>query len=135
MENTKEIESILQMKNLYFEKITFQRGETVETKLTPEFKTEYRKLEGTLFEVKLFCRILAGEKPLLELILVGVFDNQSKDPEEVEELNKINTVSIMFPYMRAEVSLITAQPNFPAITLPVFNINALLNPELLENKE
>lgn len=135
MENTKEIESILQMKNLYFEKITFERGETVDTKLTPGFKTEYRKLEGTLFEVKLFCRILAGGKQLLELVLVGVFDNQSNDPEEVEELNRINTVSIMFPYMRAQVSLITAQPNFPAITLPVFNINALLNTEPIENKE
>lgn len=127
MENIKEVESILQLKNLYFEKIIFEREEKVSEELTPQFRTEYREIEGTVFEVKLFCRILAGDKRLVELVLVGVFDNQSSDPEEVEELNKVNTISIMFPYMRAQISLLTAQPNFPAITLPVFNINALLN--------
>lgn len=129
MENLREVESVLEMKNLYFEKITFERGEKFDNKLTPQFRTEYRVIEGTIFEVKLFCRILAGDKQLLELVLVGVFDNKSPDPEVVEELNKINTVSIMFPYLRAQISLITAQPNFPSITLPVININALLDEE------
>lgn len=126
MENENGTESVLQLKNLYFEKITFERGETVPQKFVPQFAAEHRKLEGASVEVKLKCRILGDEKPIIELILVGVFDNKSPDPDTVEELNKLNTVSIMFPYLRSELSLLTAQPNFPVLNLPVMNINALL---------
>lgn len=126
MEHVNENESVLQLKNLYFEKITFERGETVPKKFVPQFAAEHRKLEGTTVEVKLKCRILGDDEPIIELILVGVFDNKSSDPDTVEELNKMNTVSIMFPYLRSELSLLTAQPNFPVLNLPVMNINALL---------
>ena len=139
MENLREVESVLQLKNLYFEKITFERGTEITPKFTPQFATSYREIEGTVFEVKLMCRILAGEKPFLELCLVGVFDNQGSDPEVNAELNELNTISIMFPYLRAEISLITAQPNCPTLNLPVFNINALLeelrNRKIVENQK
>lgn len=126
MENKNGIESVLELKNLFFEKITFERGETVPQKYVPQFAAEYRKLEGTSVEVKLKCRILGDEKPIIEMVLVGIFNNKSPDPDTAEELNKMNTVSIMFPYLRSELSLLTAQPNFPVLNLPVMNINALL---------
>ena len=126
MKNVQGIESVLQIKNLYFEKITFERGEAVPQNFVPQFAVEYRNLEGASVEVKLRCRILGDEKPIIELILVGVFDNKSPDSDTVEELNKMNTVSIMFPYLRSELSLLTAQPNFPVLNLPVMNINAML---------
>lgn len=126
MENVKELESVLQLRNLYFEKIVFERGAEIVTEFTPQFATSYREIEKTIFEVKLMCRILSGGNPFLELCLVGIFDNSESDPEITAELNELNTVSIMFPYLRAEISLITAQPNCPTLNLPVFNINALM---------
>lgn len=37
-----------------------------------------------------------------------------------------NAVAILFPYVRAQLTLLTAQPETEPIVLPAFNINALL---------
>ena len=38
-----------------------------------------------------------------------------------------NAVAILFPYVRAELSLITAQPGMEPIVLPVVNIAAMVD--------
>ena len=76
-------------------------------------------------EARLKCSIHSKNFDL-NLVLVGNFENTEEDKDFREEINHVNTISIMFPYMRAEVSLLTAQPNFPTIDLPIVNINALL---------
>ena len=40
-----------------------------------------------------------------------------------------NTVAILMPYLRSEVSLLTAQPNTDTVVLPVFNINNMIDDE------
>lgn len=40
-------------------------------------------------------------------------------------LNK-NTLSILFPYLRSQITLITSQPGMQPIIVPPININALL---------
>jgi len=37
-----------------------------------------------------------------------------------------NSVAILTPYLRSEVSLLTAQPEVEYVVLPVFNINNML---------
>lgn len=120
-----ESNCVLKMKNLYFEKITFERDIELPTQIRTGFKTDF-KFDKNDIEVKLTCTIKSNTKVSLDLILVGIFEIQEQDEELREELSKVNTVSIMFPYLRAELSLITAQPNFPTIDLPIVNINELL---------
>ena len=94
----------------------------------PKLKRDLKpyKENGNEIEVKLICSVKTDTKVSLNVSLVGIFENGEQNEELREEINKINTVSIMFPYLRSELSLITAQPNFPTIDLPVFNINELL---------
>ena len=37
-----------------------------------------------------------------------------------------NTVAILMPYLRSQVSLLTAQPEVECVVLPAFNINKML---------
>ena len=121
----KEIKSVLKLKNLYFENISFNRDKTLPDELETKFETKYKDINDSEIEVKLICYVKSKSFELT-LSLVGEFENTEQDKEIREEINHINTISIMFPYMRAELSLITAQPNFPTIDLPIVNINALL---------
>ncbi len=126
MNEEKNVISTLTMKDLYFEKIVFERGVELPTEIRTGFKTDYNSKDDNIIEVKLICSIKTNTSVSIDITLVGVFENNEQDAELKEDLNRINTVSIMFPYLRAELSLITAQPNFPTIDLPVFNINELL---------
>lgn len=66
----------------------------------------------------------------LEVILVGEFvlleESNTIPEEEKKSILEKNTVAIMFPFLRSQITLITAQPNMPALNLPPLNINALL---------
>lgn len=127
MENqNSEVQSFLLLKNLYFNKINFVRDTELPTNFTTRFSTQFKEISSVDIEVKLFCKITSNTEFALDIELVGCFENNEEDQTIKEEINKVNTLAIMFPYLRAEVSLVTAQPNFPTIDLPVVNINALL---------
>lgn len=51
-----------------------------------------------------------------------------------DDIIKKNTVAILFPYIRAELTLLTAQPETTPIMLPAMNINALID-EAVEIQE
>ncbi len=120
-----EIKSVLELRNLYFETINFERDKEQPNEIETSFDTEYNNLSECDIEVKLKCFIKSTTFNI-NIVLVGHFTNTEEDINYRETINKVNTVSIMFPYMRSEISLLTAQPNFPTIDLPIVNINALL---------
>ena len=122
----KELKSVLVLKNLYFEKVNFERDIYLPKKFDTSFSTEFREISHNETEVRLQCLIKSDTKFTLDILLVGVFENNEEDEEKRNIINKVNTVSIMFPYLRSEISLVTAQPNFPTIDLPIININELL---------
>ena len=43
------------------------------------------------------------------------------------ELISKNSVAILMPYLRSEISLLTAQPETETVVLPVFNINRMMD--------
>ncbi len=122
----KEQQSVLQLKNLYFSKISFVRDATLPHKFRTKFSTQFKEISTSEIEVRLICKIMSDTEFTLDIELVGCFENSEADQEKKDEINKVNTVFIMFPYLRSEISLVTAQPGFPTIDLPVININALL---------
>lgn len=77
--------------------------------------------------------ILKGKKPeeyTLEISLSGFFsiDFESGLSEELKTtLITKNSIAILMPYLRSQVSLLTAQPEVDCIILPAFNINNMLD--------
>ena len=63
---------------------------------------------------------------VLTLETVGLFRVEKVDKETYDQLIKSNTVAIMFPYIRSQVSLLTTQPGIQPIMIPTMNINALI---------
>ena len=90
------------------------------------------KLEKLVFDRINFTRILNGTKPgeyKFEIMLSGYFsfttNENISDKTKYDLLNK-NSIAILMPYLRSEVSVLTAQPETDVVVLPVFNINNML---------
>lgn len=47
--------------------------------------------------------------------------------KDVEDLINKNSVVILMPYLRSEVTILTAQPETESVILPIFNINKMLD--------
>ena len=79
--------------------------------------------------------VLKGEKQeeySIAISLSGFFKIEKQeaadgtDYEMVQQLISKNAVAIMMPYLRSELTLLTAQPDTDSVVLPPFNINAML---------
>ncbi|MEZ3445529.1 MAG: protein-export chaperone SecB, partial [Lachnospiraceae bacterium] len=80
--------------------------------------------------------ILKGNKPeeyIFEISLTGYFSIETDDTIDDKLKNALvtkNTVAILMPYLRSELSLLTAQPGMECVVLPAFNINKVLEGKL-----
>ena len=72
----------------------------------------------------------------LETVAFFKLDNQGEKISEqtAEQILKKNTVAIMFPFIRSQVSILTTQPGMIPIVMPPININALVD-DMQEPKE
>lgn len=130
------IESVLTMENLYFSEFDFQRQGNIRPFEYDELKLGFGKkssLEDEIMTLKIMLKVLLDDAFELNLTTTGVFKCTSKDIS-VSSFEK-NAMSILFPYIRSEVTLLTSQPNFKPITIPPININALYEKILKEYEE
>ena len=73
------------------------------------------------------------ENPFIEIKCKGTFLFQDvKTLEEIPEFFYRNAMAILFPYLRAFISILTLQSNIPALVLPTYNLSELETP-LREN--
>jgi preprotein translocase subunit SecB len=88
------------------------------------------------FEFLVFTDKNEDSNPYLSIRCKGVF----KFEEEIE-FSQIpnyfyqNSIAILFPYLRAYVSLITNQSNLPPVILPTLNLQSMLTPLKENSKE
>ena len=63
----------------------------------------------------------------MEIVVSGIFEfgTELKDEQKQIIITK-NTLAILFPYLRAQVTLMTSQPDVEPVVLPAININSLL---------
>lgn len=131
MENSKNVESVLKLKKIAFDKIEFirlgfQSNHELELKMQ---STISQKEDSEVYRVTLILRGKKPEEYTLEISLSGFFSIETKG-EMPDDLKKTlvtkNSVAILMPYLRSEVSLLTAQPEVDCVILPVFNINNML---------
>ena len=129
MENN--MQSVLKMNKIVFDKINFERlGLASKEELNLEITTNISKRQDADIYRVMLC--LKGKKPeeyTLEINLVGFFsfDNEETlDELQKNDLISKNAVAIMMPYLRSEVTLLTAQPGVECVVLPPFNINEMM---------
>ena len=124
------------MDKLFFNEISFVR-EGVDRKEDSHFDfdletTVSTNLEGDLYKVNLKMIGSKEDEYKLVISLIGIFSfvsTENLDDKLKIDLISKNTVSIMMPYLRSQVSLITAQPGVECVVLPPFNINNMINSE------
>ena len=73
----------------------------------------------------------------LSLTTVGTFkiDFPNSSKEFIEIIMQRNTVAIMFPYIRSQITLLTSQPGFKPIVLQPINVNELIESEKLKQQQ
>ena len=126
----KNFNSLLTLQKLVFDKIEFDRkGFKNANELKFELQVQIGIGEDRTHKVTL---VLKGEKQEEYSILIslsGFFKIEKQeeiDDEMVRQLINKNTVAIMMPYLRSELTLLTAQPDTDSGVLPPFNINAMM---------
>lgn len=128
MKNNKRIDSVLKLNKIVFDKIIFNR---LGFKNDNEFKMELQsnisqRDETEIYKVTLYLKGKKSEEYTMEISLSGFFSIEETETltEEVKNtLIEKNSIAILMPYLRSEVSLLTSQPDTEPIVLPVFNIN------------
>lgn len=126
-----DINSTLVLQNLVFDKIEFNRkGFKNNEELKFAIQVQIGTMEDGTYKVTL---ILQGDKKEEYEFLVslsGFFEIDKNDflsDERKHDLINKNAVAILMPYLRSEVSILTAQPEVDCVVLPPFNINKMLD--------
>ena len=86
-----------------------------------------KQIDDNVLILKIQLKISIENDFNVELQAVGKFECDTSaiaDDIKVWMLEK-NAAAIMFPYIRSEITLLTAQPNCKPIIIPPININAL----------
>ena len=121
--------SVLTLTKMVFDKIEFERkGFKNENELKFRLQVQIGKNRNSAYKVTL---VLEGDKKdeyELQISLTVFFETQNSDElsdSTVQALSEKNAVAILMPYLRSEVTLLTAQPETDSVVLPTFNINKL----------
>ena len=126
------IKSVLKLENLYFKKISFERkGIKNEKDLSFQIQADVEEntKQSHLYKVTLTVTGEKEEEYDLAVSIVGIFsiDEKANIPDEMRNpLIEKNTIAILMPYVRSQISLITAQPGVECVVLPPFNINNII---------
>ena len=105
--------------------------------VTPNFECTLKKIDECRAKIILeFIMKNSVEHPLpfdCNIAISGIFSCENWE-ENNNEIMKINSVSILFPFLRALIATITSNAAVPPYVLPVMNINALLSEQLEKQK-
>ena len=138
MKSIADSKSILVLEKISVEKLYFERlsdaVHRVESTDKISFYHNLNKMEDQLFRVRLGVVLNEDGKYRIEVEISGLF-RLSEDSVLGKKILENNTVAILFPYLRSQLTLLSSQPDFEPIILPALNINALLNEEwiILDN--
>lgn len=131
--------SSLQMSHIVFDELSFKRlgftkakDESSKTKVS--LGTNIGKIEDGTYKVSL--KLTAeNENEYVAYVIISAYCKVNEDDELKERLLKENAVAILYPYARAEMTLLTAQPETDALTLPVLNVTAMVRSAEMEHED
>ncbi|EET58169.1 hypothetical protein BRYFOR_09873 [Marvinbryantia formatexigens DSM 14469] len=119
--------SILNLQKLVFDRIEFDRKGFKNTQeLKFELQVQIGLNEDDTYKVTLVLKGTKQDEYNIDISLSGFFrvEGQVED-KTVQDLIKKNAVAILMPYLRSELTLLTAQPDTDSVVLPPFNINKM----------
>ena len=100
--------------------------------IDPIIEKKIKKIDKNKVEVSLFFRIEDLEKKPFNcrVTLVGVFVCPNWESDEAGKiLVNLNTVNILFPYLRQAVTNLTTTAGVPPYVLPIINTQNIRNKE------
>lgn len=126
-----ENESVVKLERMYFKELSCHRSgsELDQLELSMTFQKAYCfDSEKTHCTVCLGCNIHDNDNTVINIIaeICGDFICECADEVRRLVLLKENTLSILFPYLRSQISLLTSQPDMSPIVIPPINIGAVL---------
>jgi preprotein translocase subunit SecB len=118
-----------QITNYQFDQVQIDLGNHTSKELSVNFETSglFEK-ENNTFELKFVVKVSTQEteNPFVKISCKGFFKFENVSTfEEIPEFFFRNCIAILFPYVRAYLSLVTTQANVPGIILPTLNLSHL----------
>lgn len=109
------------MKNLFFSRCTFERKKEIANgEYNADLEKNITDIGNHKYNVEARLTI-SKEDFRLELIASTTFLYEVDNYEREESIVNNNTIAIMFPFLRSQVSLMTTQPGMMPIVLPPIN--------------
>lgn len=119
--NINDMKSNLKMDNLFFQECTVKRDEVVsEGEYRADLEKDIKKAGEHTYDVELRLTIYKEDLKLL-VAAKAQFIYEAENYEKEESIISNNTVAIMFPFIRSQVTLLTTQPGMTPIVLPPIN--------------
>lgn len=123
-----DTQCLLKLKKMVFDKILFERvGFKNDKELGVEMRVQISEnKEDNIYKVSL---AINGDKEgeyRFQVQISGFFSVYGDNLNANEDLINKNAVAILMPYVRSEISLITAQPETECVVLPPFNIENIM---------
>ena len=126
-------ENVLKLLDLRFVSFNFENlsnKKGFETELNIEYDINFviDKTNNDKVNIDFKVKIVSKDELLsLNLDTIGEFQIDSKniEPSVKEFVLKRNTIAIMFPFIRSQISLLTTQPGLQPIMLQPIDVNKL----------
>lgn len=132
MKKINEAKSILTLRQTVIDELSFERFSDEVTRCDDngviKFHHQVDSLEESVYKVSLGVSASAEGKYDIKVQISGIF-SLSEESVLGKKVLANNTVAILFPYLRSQLTLLTSQPGFEPMILPVMNINALMSDE------
>lgn len=126
MKDDRAVESVLKMHDLHFDSIEFRRlGSGGEKSAHISFQVETSMENPEITGIRLSAIIDKEEDYHLDIKLVAgfSFEGASELSEQMkQDILDQNTIAVMFPYLRSQISLMTSQPDISPLVIPPMNI-------------
>jgi preprotein translocase subunit SecB len=122
-------EAAFSIVNYQFDKVHIDLANPVSKALSLSFDTKGVFInESSTYELVFIVCVSNKEEeaPFITIQCKGIFkfENVSK-LEEIPNFFYQNSIAILFPYVRAYLSIVTMQANIPGIILPTLNLSNL----------
>ena len=124
-----DFNSVLTLQKMVFDRIEFDRkGFKNNKELEFELQVQIGLDKNSTYKVTLVLNGTKQDEYDIVISLSGFFAIETQeelDDNVVRNLINKNAVAILMPYLRSELTLLTAQPDTDSVVLPPFNINKM----------
>lgn len=128
MNNKEDVQCELKLQKTVFDKILFERSgfkNKEELKITMSVQIAENS-ENNIYKVTICVNGIKEKEYSLEVQISGYFTLSDNDSDMKDIFLNQNAVAILMPYVRSQISLLTAQPETECVVLPPLNIAKMM---------